>query len=233
MSDEPEIDQQTPPEPEPWPEAPPAPHRTGPAWEGQGGTGPRFIETAKLVLLAPNAMFPQMRREGGMGAPLGFGVIGSTIGFAIGLVIQLAITLLTPGENPVTRPLVGVFVFMFLLLLPFILGLSLLFWAGVYHLMLRLLGVARHPFETTLRVVCYVYGSTSLLQIFPVCGGVIGFAYSMYLMIIGLTQTQEAPTGKVTVAVLVPLLITTLLALMALASMVSHGGGLPGLGQSV
>ncbi|HVB38682.1 MAG TPA: hypothetical protein VND92_09105, partial [Vicinamibacterales bacterium] len=97
MSDEPEIDQEA----AHAPETAPAVARTGPPWEGPGPTGPRFIETAKAVLLAPTAMFQRMRRDGGMGAPLGFGVLGSTVGFAIALVMQLAISLLMPGENPV------------------------------------------------------------------------------------------------------------------------------------
>ncbi|MDE3154940.1 MAG: YIP1 family protein [Acidobacteriota bacterium] len=233
MSDQPETDHEAAPEEFP---ARPAVPRTGPPWEMPGPAGHRFMETAKAVLLAPTAMFQQMRRDGGVGTPLGFGVVGSTIGFALGVIIQLAITLLTPAENPVTRPLIGVTVFMFLLLLPFILAISLLFTAALYHLMLRILGAARHPFETTLRVVCYVYGSTSLLQIFPVCGGFVGFIYSMFLMVIGLTHAQETTAGKAAVATLVPVLIMTLLALVSLASLISHGGGLPGLpgiGQSV
>ena len=208
--------------------------RTGPPWEATGPTGPRFIETVKQVLLSPTALFRNMRREGGYGGPLTFGVLGSTIGFAIGMLMQLAIALLTPGQGAMNRPVIGVFALMFLLFLPFLLGLSLLIWAALYHLVLRMLGAARYPFETTFRVVAYAFGSTSLLQIFPVCGGLIGFIDSIVVSIIGLTQTHGVSTAKATIAVLVPMLILTLLAFMALAAAIStHTGALPGLSQAL
>lgn len=227
---EPEIDHGEPPaELQPIPVTP----RTGPAWESTGPTGPRFMETVKAVLLAPTATFQTMRREGGYGPPLTFGVLGSTIGFAIGMLMQLAIAIMTPGTSAARRPEVGVFAMMFLLFLPILLGVSLLFWAALYHVVLRLLGAARHPFETTFRVVSYTYGATSLLQIFPVCGGIIGFVYSAIVSIIGLTQAQDAPTGKATAAVLVPLVLMFVLMLMALAAVIGPHGTLPGLGRAV
>jgi hypothetical protein len=201
--------------------------RTGPPWEHPGPAGPRFLETAKYVLLAPSLAFDNMRREGGWGPPLTFGVVGTTIGFAISLLIQIAIMSIAPQTATAqSRPLVSLYVFFFLLFLPIILGISLLFWAAVYHVCLRLLG-ARHRFETTLRVVSYVYGSTSLLQIFPVFGGLIGFFYSIVIAVIGFTRMQEVSTVKAAAAVVVPLLVMVLLALAAVASLVGHAGLTP------
>lgn len=165
-----------------------------------------------------------MKRDGGWGPPLAFGVIGTTIGFAISLLIQIGIMALAPQTaTQQSRPLVSLYVFMFLLLLPFILALSLLFWAVVYHAFLRVLG-GRHRFETTLRVVSYVYGSTSLLQIFPVFGGVIGFVYSVILSVIGFMRMQEVSKPKAIAAVVVPLLIMLFLATAAVLTVLgAHG----------
>ncbi|HEY7791905.1 MAG TPA: YIP1 family protein [Vicinamibacterales bacterium] len=198
--------------------------RTGPPWEHPGPTGPRFIETAKAILLLPTATFSNMKRDGGWGPPLAFGVVGTTIGFAISLLIQIGIMALAPQTSTQqARPLVSLYVFMFLLLLPFILALSLLFWAVVYHACLRLLG-GRHRFETTLRVVSYVYGSTSLLQVFPVFGGVIGFVYSVILSVIGFMRMQEVSKPKAIAAVVVPLLIMLFLATAAVLTVLgAHG----------
>jgi len=67
-----------------------------------------------------------------------------------------------------------------------------------------------------------------------VCGGLIGFIDSIVVSIIGLTQTHGVSTAKATIAVLVPMLILTLLAFMALAAAIStHTGALPGLSQAL
>jgi hypothetical protein len=201
--------------------------RTGPPWEHPGPAGPRFLETAKYVLHAPSIAFDNMKREGGWGAPLAFGVVGTTIGFAISLLIQIAIMAIAPQTATAqSRPLVSLYVFFFLLFLPVILGISLLFWAAVYHVCLRVLG-ARHRFETTFRVVSYVYGSTSLLQIFPVFGGVIGFFYSIDIAVIGFTRMQEVSTAKAATAVIVPLVVMVVLALAAVAALVGQAGLMP------
>lgn len=199
--------------------------RSGPAWETPGPAGPRFLETAKAVLLTPTQAFSTMKRQGGWGPPLAFGVVGTTIGFAISLLIQIAIMAIAPDTATAqSRPLVSLYVFMFLLFLPVILGISLVVWTAIYHAFLRALG-GRHRFETTLRVVCYVYGSTSLLQIFPVFGGLIGFFVSIAISTIGFTRMQEVSTGKAATAVVVPLLVMLALALVAAATLVgAHAG---------
>lgn len=55
----------------------PTPLRTGPPWEREGGFFDRFFETVKGVLTSPTFFFDRMRREGGLGPPLGYAVIGS------------------------------------------------------------------------------------------------------------------------------------------------------------
>src|SRR3989442_1002258 len=78
-----------PPPPPPFPSFPAGPpvsamgaiapaERNGPPWEQRETLGfwNAFIETFKGVLFAPEATFAAMKREGGIGAPLGYGVLG-------------------------------------------------------------------------------------------------------------------------------------------------------------
>ncbi len=83
----------------------------------------------------------------------------------------------------------------------------LLIVAGLQHLVLMLLGGANHPFETTLRTAAYAFGSSSPLQIVPVCGGIVGAIWGIVVLCIGLSKTQNCSTGKAIVAVLAPILV--------------------------
>jgi hypothetical protein len=52
------------------PPPPPAGGRTGPPWEQTGPAIQRYIDTVKGVLLDPATTFRNLRREGGLGAPI-------------------------------------------------------------------------------------------------------------------------------------------------------------------
>ena len=73
--------------------------------------------------------------------------------------------------------------------------------------MLSLLGGARHGFETTLRTVAYVAGSTSLINVIPICGSIIAAVWSLIVTIIGLAEMQETSQGKAAAAVLIPAVV--------------------------
>ena len=64
--------------------APPTSLRNGPAWEDQSRPlFQRWMETVKGVFSRPEEFFSTMRQEGGIGAPLAFGVIGGSVGIII------------------------------------------------------------------------------------------------------------------------------------------------------
>ena len=50
--------------------------------------------------------------------------------------------------------------------------------AAIVHVCLMIVGGAKQPFETTLRTLCYANGSTHLLNIVPICGGMIALVAS-------------------------------------------------------
>ena len=192
--------------------------RTGPAWEQPGPVFDRFLETMREVLLNPQVFFRTMRRTGGLGPPLTFGVAGTFIGGVIGALYQLMFMTMGSGFSDAGAEAFGESAFAALfstgcivVVIPVMAVLGMFIGAGVYHLMLLLLGGARFGFETTMRVVAYSMGATSVLQIVPVCGGFAAAIWAIVANIIGLSQAHEIPIGKAAAAVLLPVVICCVL----------------------
>ena len=56
---------------------PPSGARTGPPWELPGAFFQRWLDTAKTILLDPQGGFRNVRRTGGLGAPITYYAIGA------------------------------------------------------------------------------------------------------------------------------------------------------------
>lgn len=188
------------------PSLPPPPgERSGPPWEGPGEFFPRYIETVRLALTDPRRFFATMRLEGGLQAPVIFAVIGMVIGAVAGAIYSWMGPAGPFGMGwPAGDASAGAG-FVAILLLGLGLGiLGLFIGAGIFHLMLSLLGAVRQPFEATLRVVAYAGGATALMQLVPFCGGIVGALYALVLYVVGLQQVHECDTPKALIAVLAP-----------------------------
>jgi hypothetical protein len=183
---------------------PAAPLRTGPPWEHEGPAVQRFTDTVRGVLMDPRRFFTEMRREGGLGPPLVYALIGAVIGSAATVIYQFG--MIGIGGGPGTYGDAGM-------------GLASLFWvpifallglfigSALYHVLLVALSGANYPFETTFRVVAYVLGTVYLFLLIPVCGGLIGGILAVVHSIIGLAAAQETTTGKAAGAVLIPVVV--------------------------
>jgi hypothetical protein len=199
------------------------PVRTGPRWEDDGPALARFVDTARGVLLEPAATFSNMRREGGLGPPLLYGIIGVAVGSLTGLLLQMATPFGFPAGASDIRSPVPVFLLLPLLVvtIPCIGIVGLFLASGIYHVILLLLGGARYGFETTFRVVAYASGSTSPLGVIPFCGGIIGGVWGIVVTIIGLARAHETSTGKAAAAVLLPIAACCVLAVIFSAALVA------------
>jgi hypothetical protein len=201
----------------------PDPARTGPAWEADGSWFSRFAQTTQALLVSPGAFFSTMRREGGLGEPVAFGVIGSVLGGVVSAVYNLLLSTTMAGLQGPSAAREQAFVGMFstgcvILVLPILTVLSMFIGAGIYHLMLMLLGGARRPFETTLRVAAYSNGATSVLNLVPICGGFAAAIYAIVANIIGLAKAHEIGTGKAAAAVLLPLVACCVIGIVVYAA---------------
>jgi hypothetical protein len=228
-------------EPPPLPPIPPGPPiepaRTGPPWEQVGAPAvQRFIDTMKGVLLDPATTFRNMRREGGLGAPLVYFLIGAIV-YAVASALWQGLLggmMMGPlGTSPFGDSYgVGAFSVAWLLfVLPILLVCGAFIWSGIVHVLLMLFGGQKYPYETTFRTLAYAAGSTYPIGIVPVCGGLIASVWGCIAMIIGLAQTQETTMGKAAAAVLVPMVLCCALAALAVSAGVLAGLGLAGLGS--
>ncbi len=186
--------------------------RNGPPWESQGPSVGSFIETLKLVFSNPIVMFSTMRCVGGLGLPLGFLIAGGWIGglFSTGYSIIKNLAFPVPAamqgghvafdlNHVSTVTLIVTLVFY-----PVLLAIGAFIMAGLQHLFLMMLDGARQPFETTFRVYCYAAGATSLLNVVPFLGGILGLIGVIVYSIIGLQKAQGISGGKAAGAVLIP-----------------------------
>jgi hypothetical protein len=232
------------PQPPPPPPPPPAfpvppppapPGRTGPPWEQAGQSLQSFIDTAKTVLTDPTTAFSQMRREGGLVAPLVYYLIGMLIGVLGSMIWQFAGLGAGWGPGAFGMPDAGLAVGMgaSLIAIPIICTIGLFIGALIVHVALGLFGGQRYPFETTFRVLAYAQGSALPIAILPVCGGIAAGIWGLIVAIVGLAQAQETTIGKAAAAVLTPTVICCALWFLVIASfvMLLVGGAAAGFGH--
>ncbi len=193
----------------PVPPPPPPATRTGPPWENPGPPLQRFIDTMKGVLVDPMNTFANIRREGGLQAPLFYYLIGALVAVA-GAVLWHFIL---PGAGMMGMPSRSAMTGAALGLGFLVIGLPICYTIGIFlgslilHFLLMLFGGQKFPYETTFRATAYAHGSALPLSFIPFCGGIIGGIWGLVVLIIGLAQMQETDIARSAAAVLVPLVL--------------------------
>ena len=186
--------------------------RSGLPWDQRREKGffNAFVETLLMVLSKPGIAFTAMKREGGLGEPLLYTVIGSSVGAIIYFLLTLFMpSFMTFGDRHGLAHLAGaglgsIFI---IILVPFFAVIGTFIASAILHLCLMIVGGARQSFETTFRVVCFVGGSIDPLLIIPFCGGIIVAIWKIILYCIGLARAHETDTGCAVVAVLLPVIV--------------------------
>jgi hypothetical protein len=192
--------------------AAPAP-RSGLPWDQrqQRGLFSAFIETLQMVLSRPSEAFTAMKREGGLGEPLLYAVIGGSAGLMVYFIYNFAfqsLGVMAERSNPLTH-LVGFGIGGIFLIIcaPILVVIGLFINAAILHVCLMIVGGAKQSFETTFRVVCFEAGSVYPLMIVPLCGGVIAGIWGIVVRCIGVARAHETDTGRAVLAVLLPVII--------------------------
>jgi hypothetical protein len=186
--------------------------RTGLPWEHRQERGffNAFIETLTMVLTRPAEAFGVMKREGGLGEPLIYALIGGCLGGIVSALFSLGFQSigLFADKNNSLAAMTGMGIgFGTIILVPFLIVIVLFIWSGLAHLCLMIFGGANQSFETTFRVFAFTQGSTGPLQIIPLCGGLISGIWAIVCNCIGLARAQETDTGRAVLAVLSPLIV--------------------------
>ena len=170
-----------------------------------------FSETLQMVLSKPGAAFTAMRREGGLGEPLLYGLIGGSFGFIVYFVYNLAfqsLGMFANRNNPFTHLIgAGIGGIFLIVCAPLFVLIGIFVGSAILHVCLLLVGGARQSFETTFRVVCFAGGSVNPLLVIPFCGGLIVGIWKIVLYCIGLARAHETDTGRAVLAVFLPLIV--------------------------
>src|SRR5213594_1351397 len=191
----------------------PAEPRGGLPWERREERGlvNAFIETLVMVLTKPGEAFAAMKREGGLGEPLIYALIGGCVGGVVSFLFSLGLQSVGFFANRhdafATMFGMGLGSAVFLILLPLFVVLVLFIGSAVVHVCLMIVGGANQPFETTFRVLAFSHGSTGPLQIIPVFVGMIAGVWALVVNCIGLARAHETTTGRAVLAVFLPLVV--------------------------
>lgn len=192
--------------------------RTGPPWEQPGAFFQRWLDTAKMILLDPKNGFSNVRRSGGLGAPLTYYAVGAApavIGMVLLQLVGLGGMAMGGGEGAGLGAIAGgagLIGFLLLLVVGFLLGFFIL--TGIVHLVLSLLGGANHGYEATVRTFAYAYGSATPISWIPCLGAVAGI-WGLICAIMGLANMQDTTPVKAAVAIFAPVLLCCLVGFLA------------------
>ncbi len=187
--------------------------RTGLPWEHRQERGffNAFIETLSMVLTRPAEAFSVMKREGGLGEPIIYALIGGCVGGIVQFLFSLgfqSIGLFADRNNSLAAMTgMGIGSVAMIILLPLFLVIFLFIWSALAHVCLMIVGGANKPFETTFRVIAFSQGSAGPLQIIPLCGGFISLVWALVCNCIGLARAHETDTGRAVLAVFLPLIV--------------------------
>jgi hypothetical protein len=186
--------------------------RTGLPWEHRQERGffNAFIETLTMVLTRPAEAFSVMKREGGLGEPLIYALIGGCLGGIVSALFSLGFQSigLFADKNNSLAAMTGMGIgFGAIILVPLFIVIVLFIWSGLAHLCLMIFGGANQSFETTFRVFAFTQGSAGPLQIIPLCGGLVSGIWAIVCNCTGLARAQETDTGRALLAVLSPLIV--------------------------
>jgi hypothetical protein len=187
--------------------------RSGLPWEHRQERGffNAFIETLSVVLTRPTEAFSIMKREGGLGEPLIYALIGGCIGGIVSFLFTLgfqSVGLFSGLHNNDLAAMAGMGVgSAMVILIPLLIVVGLFIGSAIVHLCLMIVGGANQSFETTFRVLAFSHGSAGPLQIIPLCGGMISGVWALVCTCIGLARAHETDTGRAVLAVFLPLIV--------------------------
>ena len=210
-------------------------------WEDRGRIGfiQALVETTQKVLSAPSAFFASMPVTGGIGGPLLYAIVVGSVGVIVAALYRevfralMGSTLMTFGGGSEVRRVLpflmgGFGVVLQVIFAPLFVILGVFIVTAIVHVMLLLLGGARQGFEATFRVMCYGEAA-AVLNVIPLCGGLISGVYYAVLVIIGLAAAHGIGKGTAAAAVLLPMVLVccccaggAMLAMGGLASILSQ-----------
>jgi hypothetical protein len=156
-----------------------------------------------------------MTVQGGLGAPLAFGLLLGGIGTMFGFFWQFLMvsgSLLTVTGDLVGPVGIGAIFIGLMVLSPLYVLAGMFLSAGILHLCLLAVRGGCNGFEGTFRVVAYSQ-ATQVISLIPFVGGLGAWIWNLVVQIVGLKEIHEITYGRVVLALLIPVAVLCLLGL--------------------
>jgi hypothetical protein len=199
--------------------------REGPDWERLSAQGwwPRLWGTTRGVLFDPVVTFDRMKLTGFLPVityALSCGVIAGVFGGIYqGIMTFIQFGIMQAGGGGGGGAQVGMLLAMglgqavvVLILTPVGQVVGMFISAAFTQLGLLILKSANKPYEVTCRVMGYAQGAAALLNVVPLCGGLIAWVWGLVAAIIGVARVQGISYWRAAVAVLlIPVLLGVVL----------------------
>jgi hypothetical protein len=166
-----------------------------------------LLETIGLAFSNPTRLYSDMPTDD-IGLPVAYGVITGTIATVLGLLWQIffgGLATIAEGAGAGELAISTGILVVLMVFSPALVLVGMFISAGIYHLMLLLLGDGSRGFGVTLRAVAY--GSTpNLLGIVPLCGGLVGGLWTLVLIIMGAYYGHRTEGWRAILAYFLPLI---------------------------
>jgi len=169
-----------------------------------------FVEKAKGFLMQPTETFQKYKGEE-LGPALTYYVILVII-FALltGILALAGISGMFGGLGGLAAGFVGVIVMIIVLII--LMLIAAFIDAIFYHLGAKVVG-GQKPYNETLKALLYASTPGLLLGWIPIIQ-IIGYIWSLVLLIIGIREMQEISTGRAIAAIIVGIIIVVIIAVI-------------------
>lgn len=195
----------------------------GPAagWEDPRGTFPsNLVATWRASLFEPAAFFRGLPYGAPLARPvLYYLIVSVTSAFFVllwGSVSDSIFPSMALGSSEPVGPLLQFFFEPFGALIA--LGVGTL----VLHALALVLAAEPRGIRATARVFCYAWGP-SVFTIVPVLGWIVGFVWSVVLLVVGVREAHRTTGGRAAVIVVTPILVLLVAVLLLIALLVALG----------
>lgn len=204
------------------------PQPPGNPWEQREQLGfvNALVENVKLFVMNPTEAFNRTRHKGDFVGPLIYAIVVGLVGVIFAQIWSLLfnasiMTMIPSGEfGEGMAPMMattGLSTLFAIVFYPIYGTIILLIISGIFHLCLLLVGGTAQSdadFEGTFRVACYSQVAT-LANIVPIVGGLIALVWGIILWVIGLSTLHRTTQGKALLAVLIPVILCCICAIVA------------------
>jgi hypothetical protein len=187
-----------------------------------------WFDVYRRVLTQPTEFFESEDRRDGFGFPLKFALVNLLISgvlSAIGTLVFGSFIALLGGESALAMPIMAGLI---LALTPIAGLIGIMIGAGIFHILVYLLG-GENGYRETLSVVEYysvLQPISSAFSLIPLFGSLANFfvaIYGIYIQMRGLESFQGLSTGRALAVVLIPIAIVFTIVIAAFVTILAGG----------